>query len=406
MKLFQRMTALTLAGVMSVCLLAGCGKQGEASTSASGSASGSVSAPVEPLPTVELSTITNICSYLSGLPAEETVATVDGIGITAGELMYWLVLLCDNMYNYYYYQGVTEMPWNTIDESSGESFADYILQDSVKYAAMQRIVEKRAKEVGLAVQKTDKDAIQSSLETLEQQLAADTDQINVEQYLWQQALTADLYRWNCEMDYLYQGLSDHYFGEGGEREPTEEIVLSYLDSAGYYKVKHILLATVDTTSREELDEATVAAKKKQADELLAQLKESGNDEALFDRLMNQYSEDPGLATYPEGYNFQINTTVDPAFEEAALELEPGQISDVVEGVSGYHIILRLPMDAQEHWENFITEQMSLMASGWLEMAEVEMTDAAQKLDPKAVYDAMTAYRNTIAQMMDEAEENE
>lgn len=407
MKLFQRMIALTLAGVMSVCLLAGCGKQGGTSTSASGSVSGSVSDPVEPLPTVDMGTITNICSYLSGLPAEETVATVDGIGITAGELMYWLVLDCDNMANYYYYyQGTSELPWNATDESTGESFSDYLLQDAMNYAAMQRIVEKRAKEAGVTVQKTDEDAIQSSLETLEQQLAADTDRIDVEQYLWQQALTAELYRWNCEMDYLYQGLSDHYFGEGGEREPTEDIVLSYLDTAGYYKVKHILLATVDTTTGGELDEATVAAKKKQADELLAQLKQSGDDEALFDRLMNQYSEDPGLATYPQGYNFQTNTTVDPAFEAAALELEPGQISDVVEGVGGYHIILRLPMDAQEHWEDFIAEQMSLMAGGWLEMAEVEMTDAAQKLDPKAVYDAMTAYRNTIAQMIDEAEEKE
>lgn len=401
MKLFQRVTALTLAGVMSVCLLTGCGKQTAASTSASGTNS------VEPLPTVDLSTVTNICSYLSGLPAEEAVATVDGTGITAGELMYWLILNCDNMANYYYYyQGTSELPWNTTDESTGENFADYLLQDAIQYAAMQRIVEKKAKEAGVTVQKADEDAIRTSLETLKQQLAADTDRINVEQYLWQQALTTDLYRWNCEMDYLYQGLSDHYFGKGGEREPTEDIVLSYLDTGGYYKVKHILLATVDTATREELDEATVTAKKKQADELLAQIKASGNDQALFDKLMKEYSEDPGLASYPEGYNFQINTSVDPAFEAAALELEPGQISGVVEGVSGYHIILRLPMDAQEHWENFITEQMSLMASGWLEMAEVEMTEAAQKLDPKAIYDAMSAYRNTIAQMIDEAEGKE
>lgn len=406
MKLFQRMTALALAGAMSLCMLTGCGKQGEDSVSVSGSASGSgaSSAPVEPLPTVDMSTITNICSYLSGLSADETVATVDGVSITAGELMYWLVFNCDNMSSYYYYhQGTSELPWNTIDESTGDSFADYLLQDAVRFAAMQRIVEKKAKEAGLAVRQEDKTAIQTSLETLEQQLAADTALINVEQYLWQQALTADLYRWNCEMDYLYQGLSDHYFGEGGEREPTEDIVLSYLDTAGYYKVKHILLATVDTDTREALDEKTVAAKKKQAEDLLDQLKASGNDEALFDQLMNQHSEDPGLAANPQGYDFQVNTSVDPAFEAAALELEPGQISDVVEGVSGYHIILRLPMDAQGHWQTFIDDQMSLLASGWLEIADVEMTGAGEKLDAKAIYEAMTAYRNTIAKIVGEVE---
>lgn len=391
----KRFAALALAGALGLSLLTGCGKQGEAESSASSSAQ-------TPVATVELSTIDNICTYLCGLGPDEVVATMDGIDITAGELMYWLVNNCDQMRTYYYYyQGTDELPWDTIDESTGETFSDYLLQDAVNYAATQRMVEKQAKQAGITVRQEDKDAIQASLDTLAAQLAADTDKINVEQYLWQQALTTDLYHWNCEMDYLYQGLSDHYFGEGGEREPTEDTILSYLDDAGYYKVKHILLATVDTDSGEALDEKTVAAKKKQADDLLAQLKASGNDQALFDRLMNEYSEDPGLATYPDGYDFQVNTSVDPAFEEAALALEPGQISDVVEGVSGYHIILRLPMEAEEYREIFATEQMSLMASFWMEKADIQLTDAHDKLDPKAIYQAMTDYRNTIAVLVEE-----
>lgn len=395
MKHFKRLCALALAGALSLSVLTGCGKQGQVSSSASSSVQ-------EPVATVDLSTIDNICTYLCGLGPDEVVATMDGIGITAEELMYWLVNNCEQMRSYYlYYQGTDELPWNTIDESTGQTFSDYLLQDAIDYAATQRMVEKQAKQAGITVQQADKDAIQASLDSLTAQLAADTDKITVEQYLWQQALTTDLYHWNCEMDYLYQGLSDYYFGEGGEHEPTEDIVLAYLDDAGYYKVKHILLATVDTETDQPLDEKAVADKKKQADDLLAQLKASGNDQALFDRLMNEYSEDPGLASYPEGYNFQINTNVDPAFEAAALELEPGQISDVVEGVSGYHIILRLPMDAEEFWATFITEQMSLMASLWMEKAEIKTTDAHDKLEPKAIYQAMTDYRNTIAALIGE-----
>ena len=403
MKLFQRMTALALATMLSVCLLTGCGKQGEASTS--GAESGAASVENEPLGTVELSTVTDICTYLCGLPADTVVATADGEDITAGEMMYWLVTNCDNMVEYYYYyQGTDQLPWTTVlgdEEGADKTFAQYMVEDSVKYAAMQRIVERKAKEAGVTVKQEDKQALQTSLDALAEQLAADTDKISVEQYLWQQALTDELFAWNYQMDYLYQGLSDHYFGKGGEREPTEEILLSYLDTSGYYKVKHILLATVDTSTREELDEKTKTEQKAKAEELLAQIKASGNDQALFDKLMKEYSEDPGLAAYPDGYDFQMNTTVDPAFETAALELEPGQVSDIVEGVSGYHIILRLPMKVTEELkETFINEQMSLMGGMWLESAQIELTDAGKALDAKAVYDAMQIYRNTIAQLME------
>lgn len=403
MKLFQRMTALALAGIMSVCMLTGCGKQGAASSS--GAQSGAVSVEREPLGTVELSTVTDICTYLCGLASDTVIATADGMDITAGELMYWLVTNCDNMVEYYYYyQGTDQLPWTTVigeEEGPGKTFAEYMVEDSVKYAAIQRIVERKAKETGIAVKQEDKQAVQTSLDTLADQLAADTDKVSVEQYLWQQALTKELFAWNYQMDYLYQGLSDYYFGEGGEQEPTEEVLLSYLDTAGYYKVKHILLATVDTGTREELDEKTKTQKKAKAEELLAQIKASGNDQALFDKLMKEYSEDPGLAANPEGYDFQANTNIDPAFEAAALELEPGQVSDIVEGVSGYHIILRLPMKVTEELkETFINEQMSLMGSLWVESAQIELADAGKALDAKAVYDAMQVYRNTIAQLME------
>jgi len=402
MKLFKRMTALALAGVMTLALLSGCGKQGGASTSASqsGAVSGSASVESEPRPTVDLATVTDICTYLCGLTPDTVVATADGTDITAGELMYWMVSNCDQMVEtYYYYQGTQELPWTTVigeGEEEGKTFAEYLVEDSVKYAAMQHIVEQKAKEAGIAVSKEDKDTVQAVLDQLADQMKAETDKISVEQYLWQQALTDELLAWNYEMDYLYQGLADHYFGKGGEREPTEDILLSYLDTAGYYSVKHILLETKEAT-----DEVK-AQKKAKAEDLLAQIKASGNDEALFDKLMKENSEDPGLATSPEGYTFQANTNIDPAFEEAALALEPGQLSEIVEGMHGYHILLRLPMKVTDELkEAFINEQMSLMGSMWIEAAKIDLTEAGKNLDAKGVYDAMQAYRSTIAQLIGE-----
>ena len=67
MKFFARMTALALAGVMSLCLLAGCQNQGNSSASDS---SGDNVPEV-----VDVAAIDDICLYLSGLSADEVIAT-------------------------------------------------------------------------------------------------------------------------------------------------------------------------------------------------------------------------------------------------------------------------------------------------------------------------------------------
>ena len=116
------------------------------------------------------------------------------------------------------------------------------------------------------------------------------------------------------------------------------------DGLGYYRVKHILLSVKDSTTGELLDDAAKAEKKAKAEDILAQLQQADDVVALFDQLMNQYSEDPGLAAYPDGYPAYPGQMVAP-FETAAKALKEGEMSGIVEGVSGYHIILRLPLQS-------------------------------------------------------------
>jgi len=399
MNFFKRVTALALAGLMSLTLLAGCQQQGGSSSSAS------VSAPGEVPEVVDVSAIDDICVYLSGLEADETVATVDGIKITAGELMYWIVANCDNLLNYYYYYyGIGELPWQTTDEAGDTTLAQFVLEDSVNFAVLQRLVEKNSKAAGLTVSQEDQDAIQTAMDTMQAEFAADG--LTLEQYLWQQGLTEELYRWNCECDYLYEAFARATFGDESSAPPTRENILAYREKNGEYKVKHILLATVDTNTREPLDEKTVAEKKASADKLLAALRQSDDPMTLFDEYMNTLSEDPGLATNPEGYDFTANTSVDPAFEEAALALEPGQISDVVAGVSGYHIILRLPLDVdvEQDKDEYINAKMTDLSDEWITQAKIKTTKVLEKLDAKVIYERLTAYRDAVAELTAPAQE--
>jgi parvulin-like peptidyl-prolyl isomerase len=102
--------------------------------------------------------------------------------------------------------------------------------------------------------------------------------------------------------------------------------------------------TVNGDTGEALDAETVAKAKQTADELLAQLQnvEDPTKRAeLFDQLMFEYNEDPGLAVFPQGYTF-TNGEMYPVFEEAVFALEDYEISGIVESQAGYHILLRLP----------------------------------------------------------------
>lgn len=99
-------------------------------------------------------------------------------------------------------------------------------------------------------------------------------------------------------------------------------------------VRHILLMTIDPQARQPLSTNTVAAKRKQMDDLIKRIKD-GED---FAALAKQYSEDPGSKENGgELPKFGRGDMV-PEFEAAAFALKPGQVSDVITTMYGYHII--------------------------------------------------------------------
>jgi parvulin-like peptidyl-prolyl isomerase len=99
-------------------------------------------------------------------------------------------------------------------------------------------------------------------------------------------------------------------------------------------VRHILLMTIDPETGMPLPTNSVAAKRKQIEDLLKQVRNGGD----FAALAKQYSEDPGskvkggeLPEFPRGQMV-------PEFETTAFSLTNNQISDVVTTKYGFHII--------------------------------------------------------------------
>ena len=64
---------------------------------------------------------------------------------------------------------------------------------------------------------------------------------------------------------------------------------------------------------------------------------SGTD---FEKIVGEYSEEPGAATRGGSIGAIQRRDVAPPFADAAFELEPNQVSEVVESDFGFHIIMR------------------------------------------------------------------
>ncbi len=105
------------------------------------------------------------------------------------------------------------------------------------------------------------------------------------------------------------------------------------------RASHILFATKDLKTGQELSEEKKNARRKEAEGVLKRAR-AGED---FAKLVKEFSDDPGSKENGGEYTF-ARATADPQhamvpeFEKAAFSLKPGEVSDLVTTQYGYHII--------------------------------------------------------------------
>lgn len=122
---------------------------------------------------------------------------------------------------------------------------------------------------------------------------------------------------NLLLNRLYEQVVAGITVEEEEAKAYYEQHKSSFDQPEMVKVSHILVA-----------------EKEKAEELLAQLMQ-GADFAL---LAKEHSLDEESAAYGGSLQWFSRGQMEPAFEEAAFALEPGQISPIIVTSHGYHII--------------------------------------------------------------------
>lgn len=333
--------------------------------------------------------IPDVTEYLTGMPSDTTVATVDGEPITAGEFLYWAGYSMETMENAY-----GELDW--AGSSEGEAVLEYVRGSAMDTCVLYRLVETKANEMGCGLTAEDLAGHQADYDALMEQVGGEKA---TKKWLLQIGLTEKGFEQVNQAYYFYQNLLEKFTDIS---PATEEEMADYIAEKDILKAKHILFMTIDPGTRQPLSEEEQAAKKALAEEISALLQESDEPLALFDELMKQYSEDGGLATNPDGYIFTANEMV-AEFEQGTRDLEYNEISGLIQSPYGYHIILRLnPGDeafaadlGQLLGETEAQETMDTKLSDWLAEAEVDYTEAYDTLDLPAYYGSLKALRAEI-----------
>lgn len=118
----------------------------------------------------------------------------------------------------------------------------------------------------------------------------------------------------------------------------QQIEDRYLADFGEYHTRHILITPKpegDAADAATVADATALAK---ARAVADQLKQTPNDQALWNSLATQYSDDTGSAASGGDLGFVGKGQFVKEFEDAVKTMSIGQVSDPIKSQYGYHVI--------------------------------------------------------------------
>lgn len=372
----KRLLALLAAGAMCLSLYACKNTTGEESGAPDPSAAVSAEPDASPSAEIVADLTQTMYEFCSGLKDGDAAVTVNGTPVSNQYFFYWLSNYCYNTdYNGY----ISGVPVDFTDEE----FRHDILESTRNVVVYHAVMRELCRELDVTVTEEQREELQGQI-----------DELGLENILQNLGVDEETFLYIAENNYMFTNYAEKFMGE-----PAQADLEQYVADQKIYRVKHILLKTVDD-SQQPLSDDEIAGKRAQAEDLLSQLQAMDADglEAKFDELMNEHSEDgrnaDGALAAPDGYTAVPGDMVSE-FEEASLALEVGGLSGIVETVFGYHIILRLPIDASQYEEDWYTDGADAAILAAMDEAEVIVDDAISGLDVSDFYNRYMAYNTAL-----------
>lgn len=279
----------------------------------------------------------------------EVVMIVDGKDVTWGEYFSWLYMSAMQTEQYFVAMANYGVPlkWSDAVGEDGSTYADAAITGGENTLRQLMTILGYAESQGVEASQETLDAVQTQRDS--DKLATVGEEGTEEdfaQFLRGLYRSEEAYQRSTMANYINLQHYTEAYGENFEKVSDEQ-ALSYLEENGYLYANHILLTTMDLQTGEALEEAAVAEKEAQAQALAEELQAIQDPEELvkrFRELKEEYDEDTGKTTYPDGYVFLPGEMV-AEFEEGVKALADYGVSQPIQSSYGYHVILRLPLSA-------------------------------------------------------------
>ncbi len=301
------------------------------------------------MPAIEIQEIDFEKLYAAFDP-EEIVMTVDGNDISWGEYFYLVYANCQELMNYFRsmanYYGIAVSWGDSMGEGYDYTYASYVPKSIENSLISLMTIKGLANKEKVELSEENLEAIAAQLQDdIEYMCGEGATEEDFNKHLESIFMPRAMYEEINKINFLYQQVFTHKYGRDSELVSDKD-AQNYLEENGYMAADHILLATIDLSTQQPLEESVVAEKKAQAEDIVAQLSAIEDKEELlkkFKELKEQFTEDTGASYYPDGYIFTTGKMV-PEFEESAKALGDYELSGIVETSYGYHILLGMPLD--------------------------------------------------------------
>ena len=301
----------------------------------------------------------------AGISEEETLLTVDGRAVPGWRYLYWLAAACDQLAEEYRAAG-KELDWQAGTEQGTP--AQWALRQALADTALYATVENWAERYGCALTESDR----QQLETDWEEQAGDGEEAALAE-LRNRGLDRERAQELAGVGLLYAQLCVLAAGDGpAAAEP--EALEAFAGEAGYVTVDRILIPAGDGAAD-------------RAAEAFAALNGASDTAAVFAELSAAGADPAGARTLLPG-----DGTLDPELEQAALALEEGQCSGILETAEGYSILRRLPTDPAGVERAFLDRGLLDAAAA----ADIRTGEDYASLDPAAFYQALEALRQAGA----------
>ena len=321
----------------------------------------------------------------TGVGSDETVMVVGGNSAPAELLAYQVGYSC--AYLDYLFQMYGMEPFDLSGTMpDGQDAAEYVRGESIEMLRQLLVLENLAAENGVTLSADEEAELAQNRQDEIAELGGE-DAYRAE--LRTMGLTEAGYDRVMRASYLYDALEEAFADPNSALYVPDDELAAYAEEQGYITADHILIPTIDLATQEPLSDAEIAENRALAEDLLWRLRDSRDPIALFKTLADEYSQDSGRLSNPDGYTFPEGQMVDE-FDTAARALAEGEYSDLVESVYGYHIILRKPLDAAAAADAVRAEAFDSFFLDAVERSDMELTPAAERFSVADVYKALDA----------------